>query len=250
MPRERMPSESITVWSDFLRQIATTAIAVVLIAALCRLGMQLPAGYPLFVAVAVAFGTAALTLCRLTLERDHPHDRLGNANRLTLARGGLVALLGGLIPLAPAINLGWLAVAIATLGATLDAVDGAWARREGTASAFGARLDMETDALLIMILAVLAWSWGKAGVWVLLSGALRYLFLAAAAHWSWLGSPLPPSRRRQTVCVVQVIGLIVLLLPFLSSPLTDVVAAAALLALGASFAIDVRWLAHRRAHKR
>ena len=39
----------------------------------------------------------------------------------------------------------------------LDGVDGWLARRSGIASAFGARFDMEIDALLILVLAVLAW---------------------------------------------------------------------------------------------
>ena len=46
-------------------------------------------------------------------------------------------------------------------------------------SAFGARFDMEVDALLIQVLAVLAWQWDKAGPWVLMSGLLRYVFVAA-----------------------------------------------------------------------
>ena len=38
------------------------------------------------------------------------------------------------------------------------------------ASAFGARFDMETDALLLLVLAALAWQFDKAGAWVLASG--------------------------------------------------------------------------------
>ena len=89
----------------------------------------------------------------------------------------------------------------------LDGVDGWLARRSGLASAFGARFDMEVDALLIMALAILAWQHGKAGSWVLLSGLLRYAFVAAGWLAPWMSRPLPPSRRRQTVCVVQIAGL-------------------------------------------
>ena len=64
-------------------------------------------------------------------------------------------------------------------------------------SAFGARFDMEVDALLILALSVLAWHHGEAGAWVLLSGLIRYGFLAAGWTWSWMQRALPPSRRRQ-----------------------------------------------------
>ena len=67
-----------------------------------------------------------------------------------------------------------LAMALATVVAVLDGIDGWLARRTGMASDFGARFDMETDAALIMVLALLAWQFGKAGVWVLASGLLRY----------------------------------------------------------------------------
>ena len=42
---------------------------------------------------------------------------------------------------------------------------------------------------------------------MLLSGLLRYAFVAAGWLWPWLRAPLPPSRRRQTICVVQIVGL-------------------------------------------
>ena len=53
---------------------------------------------------------------------------------------------------------------------------------------------MEVDALLIMVLAVIAWQYGKAGAWIVLAGAMRYLFVAAGCLWRWLECPLPPSR--------------------------------------------------------
>ena len=67
---------------------------------------------------------------------------------------------------------------------------------------------MEVDALLIMVLAILAWQHGKAGAWVLLSGLLRYAFVAAGWLAPWIARPLPPSRRRQTICVVQIAALV------------------------------------------
>lgn len=50
---------------------------------------------------------------------------------------------------------------------------------------------MEIDAFLILTLAVLVWQSGKTGGWVLLSGALRYGFVALGQVLPWLRQPLP-----------------------------------------------------------
>ncbi len=95
----------------------------------------------------------------------------------------------------------------------LDGVDGWLARRHGIASRFGARFDMEIDALLILALSVLAWRHDKAGAWVIASGMLRYAFVAAGTVAPWLRGALPPSRRRQTICVIQIAALTLVMLP-------------------------------------
>jgi phosphatidylglycerophosphate synthase len=139
----------------------------------------------------------------------------------------------------------WLVVAIALVGLILDGVDGRLARRRGEVSAFGARFDMETDALLILAMTALAWQFGKAGPWIVLAGALRYVFVAAGYGCAWLRRALPNSRRRQTICVIHIVSLVVCLLPPVTPPLSSFVALAGLLLLGSSFAIDVAWLARR-----
>jgi phosphatidylglycerophosphate synthase len=136
----------------------------------------------------------------------------------------------------------WTAALLTLVAVALDGVDGWLARRTGMSSGFGARYDMETDALLILVLAVLAWRQEKAGAWIVLAGALRYLFVAAGFLWAWMTAPLPPSQRRKVVCVVQVAGLGVVVSPLLAAPLSVVVAAATLAALTWSFAVDVLWL--------
>lgn len=141
----------------------------------------------------------------------------------------------------------WTSVVLATIGATLDAIDGPLARRRGEVSRFGARFDMEVDAFLIVTLSVLGWQMGKAGWWVLLSGAMRYVFVGASWIWPWLSAGLPESYRRKTVCVVQIVTLILALAPVVASPLSDAVAAAGLALLAWSFAVDVGWLYRRRA---
>jgi phosphatidylglycerophosphate synthase len=116
------------------------------------------------------------------------------------------------------------------------------ARRTGMASRFGARFDMEIDALLILALAVLTWQSGKAGAWVVLSGLLRYVFVASGWLLPPMRQPLPDSRRRQTICVIQVAGLIVALAPFVTPPASELIASAALATLVYSFVVDTMWL--------
>ena len=76
--------------------------------------------------------------------------------------------------------------------------------------------------------------------------ALDVAFVAAAALWPWLAGPLPPSRRRQAVCVVQITSLIVCLGPVVPPALATALAAGSLCLLTASFAVDVRSLARAR----
>jgi len=191
---------------------------------------------------AVAVFAIVVAVARKFRHTDHPFARLGPANRITMLRAALVSVAAGLIGEPALSGNAAVAVTAATMAALLDGVDGWLARRTKMASAFGARFDMEVDALLIIVLAVLAWQYEKAGAWVLVSGLLRYAFIAAGWVWSWMQEPLPPSRRRQAICVVQVVGLIVTVAPFVSASLSTMTAAAALIVLAWSFLIDTLWL--------
>ena len=191
---------------------------------------------------------AGAALAWAALPAAHPHPRFGAANRLTLARFalscGLAALVGE--SFAQVDVVAWVVVVTATITAVLDAADGPLARRSGLASDFGARFDMETDAWLTLVLCALVVHFDKAGAWVLASGLMRYAFVAAARASPWLAAPLPPSRRRQAVCVVQITTLIVCLGPVVPRWAASALAALALAALTLSFAVDMRWLARAR----
>jgi phosphatidylglycerophosphate synthase len=128
----------------------------------------------------------------------------------------------------------------------LDGVDGWMARRNGMQSPFGARFDMEVDAFFILILAGLIWQSGKAGAWVILSGAMRYGFIVLGWRLPWLKRPLPPRRRRQTVCVIQTAVLALCLTPPLIPPVSTFLAAGALGLLALSFTVDIAWLWRQR----
>src|SRR5690606_17961067 len=88
----------------------------------------------------------------LPLRAHHPFERLGAANFITMIRGVLVLLLLGLVGMGAAARLQLAALCLAMISAALDAVDGWVARRTQMISTYGARFDMETDALLIFTL--------------------------------------------------------------------------------------------------
>jgi phosphatidylglycerophosphate synthase len=196
----------------------------------------------LYAAKSTAILAVVVFAAVMLVRAHHPFTRFGAANQMTLVRAGLVALVAGLIGEPSVAPLATVAVGTAVTVECLDGIDGWLARRDGLASAFGARFDMEVDALLIMALAILAWQHGKAGAWVLLSGLLRYAFVAAGWLAPWLARPLPPNRRRQIICVVQIVALIAVVSPLFRAGVSAPAAAAALAVLTASFLIDIMWL--------
>ncbi|TYC23424.1 CDP-alcohol phosphatidyltransferase family protein [Micromonospora sp. MP36] len=170
--------------------------------------------------------------------------RLGPADRVTLARallvGGVLALVvpGGAGP-APAVLVPLTAVALA-----LDAVDGLVARRTGTASALGARFDMEVDAFLILVLS--AHVAPSIGGWVLAIGGMRYAFVAASWALPWMRGSLPPRYWRKVVAAVQGVVLAVAASHLLPPVATAALVAGALALLIESFGRDVAWLWRHR----
>jgi len=211
--------------------------------------LDLPATYAA-VCVVLYLGLGALILRFLPARLPGPG--LGAANRVTLGRAtlalpvaALLAVPGVLTPVGA-----WWAVLLAAPALALDGVDGRIARATGTVSPFGGRLDMEIDAFLILALSGLVWTSTPLGPWVVSIGGLRYLFAAAGALWPRLDGPLPPSRRRQAICVVQSVSLLVCLAPVLPPIADAMIAAVALLTLLYSFAVDVAWLARQSATAR
>ena len=159
-------------------------------------------------------------------------------NHITAIRAVIVLFLATLVLATPRASIAWIGVIASSVAAVLDGVDGWLARRTGRMSEFGARFDMEVDALLILVLALLAWWWEKAGAWVLMSGLLRYLFVAAGWLLPWMRRPLTPTQRGRIICVVQIVTLIVSIGPIVPRQLSMPVAAAGLLTLAYSFFVD------------
>jgi phosphatidylglycerophosphate synthase len=189
-------------------------------------------------------GFAVLALAVAIAAAWHLGNRdFGLANQVTLLRTGLVCLVGSAL-LGDGATVSWSLAAVIGLALALDALDGWLARRFGLASPFGARFDLEIDALMILILAVLVWQTGQAGPWVLAIGGMRYAFVALGMLWPAGRRPLPPSLRRKTVCAVISVLLLLCLLPATAPQLAGGLAALALLSQLASFAIDLVWLRH------
>jgi phosphatidylglycerophosphate synthase len=229
------------------RELLRSALGGILALVLLSLPLSMMAASRLelsawYAAKALAVLCVGAALILQGLPAHHPFPSIGPANLATGARGVLVALLVALVGERASWSVQYIAPAVGITAATLDGVDGWLARRSRMASRFGARFDMETDALLILTLAVLAWQFGKAGAWVLLSGLLRYAFVLAGLRLPWLRATLFPSFRRKAVAVLQTVVLLVVIAPVVPRGLAAPLAGFALLALALSFATDVIWL--------
>jgi phosphatidylglycerophosphate synthase len=236
-PRWRLPASPLRT-SVLATASAGLAIALA-IAVMATSPLQLS---PLFAVKTAAVFALTMLVASGYLGAHHPFPRFGPANTTTTVRVALVALLVASLGEPGSRALAWSAAAVTLVATALDGVDGWLARRSSTSSAFGARFDMEIDALLITALALLAWRWDKAGAWVLACGLMRYTFVVAGWVWPWLERPLPPSLRRKAICVVQIVGLAIIVVPVVQAPLSAWLAAATLVALSYSFLVDVLWL--------
>ena len=209
-----------------------------LLAALTGIASLWPPGW----LAAITFALAGWAVLADALPR-YGVRRFGPADYVTLTRSVLVgAVVAMTTDTSHPRGSVWPLVVVASIALAMDAVDGKVARRTGTASEFGARFDMEVDAFLILVLS--AYVATDLGWWVLAIGAMRYVFVAAARIWLWLGAPLPVRMSSKAVAAAQ--GIVLTLATVLPHTVALVLVAAALAALTWSFAHDVRWLHQRR----
>ena len=178
-----------------------------------------------------------LTLNRASTETPLYTD-LGWGNRLTLLRGGLIALTGGFLFL----NITILLPAILyTVAALLDRLDGYAARRSKQVSLLGNELDITFDALGLLVAPLLAIGSGKIhGSYLLLSMAY-YVYQWALQRRRNRGLPvyaLPPNPLRRTLAGFQMGFVVVALWPVLDPQLTTVVGVAFMLPVLFGFAVD------------
>ena len=172
-------------------------------------------------------------------------ETLGPATWVTLARAslavGVAALTAASFERAPAVGT---LVALASAALALDWVDGWVARRTGTETALGAKLDGEVDAFLILALSIDVAP--AVGAWVLAIGLARYAFLVGEWKLDWMRAPLPHRDWRKTVTAVQGFGLTLAAAEIVPPTVARTLLAVALALLAESFGRDVLWLWRRR----
>lgn len=224
-------------WFDLF--LAGVSLATLLTLCTYTLGLST---LPLAVGGLLYLALALILITGLALSRSH----FGPADRVTLSRAVLVLFLTSLT-FHPDIlqRMAWPYALLCLAALVMDGFDGYVARRTDTASRFGARFDMELDAFFILMLCIAVMVLGKAGAWVLVIGLVRYGFVMAGWHWSWLNDPLPDSFRRKTLCVWQLVTLMLALLPVTPEWFAHATLILALVLLAGSFATDVQYL-HRR----
>lgn len=204
-------------------------------------------------AVGAAVGYVGGSAIILTFWRQRG---FGLANLVTLGR---VVGTCWVIGLTLQALLGWLSetgltvmIIIGSCCLVLDGVDGTVARARGEASPFGARFDVETDAVLLLALSVTVPMLGFAGWWVVAIGLMRYAYVTAAVIGPRpvrvaLQIPLPYRYSAKIVAVIQAIALLLVLILGLIGVAAIAPAVPNLLLLGAlaalcwSFGHDVIW---------
>jgi phosphatidylglycerophosphate synthase len=218
--------------ATILGMLATAALLGV-VAATAGLGA---AGW---IAGLAAGSAATALLATARMRSDQP--AILPADWVTWTRALLIAGVAGLVADSFSRPLAVTAlVTLSSIALALDAVDGQVARRTGTATPLGARLDGEVDAFLILLLSIAVSQ--VYGSWVLVIGAARYALLLGGWLMPWLAAPLPPRYWRKVVAAVQGIVLTVAVSGVPSRLAGMIAVVVALLLLAESFGRDVIWL--------
>lgn len=172
-------------------------------------------------------------LCRRP-RSSTPADRV-TLGRAVLASGCAAITVMVVVGAAPARTWWLLCLVVPTL--LLDRVDGIVARRTGTVTPAGASLDMEVDAVVLLVISVAVAS--DVGRWVLLIGAMRYLYVIAAWARPELRGTLPRSTFRVAAAALQGVALAVAIAPVVPVTLAHAVLLLALGMLVASFVSEI-----------
>ena len=166
-----------------------------------------------------------------------PHGGFGSANAITLVR--LIAGLSLCFLGSPDAS-GILVFILALTVLIVDGLDGWMARRHNESSEFWEYFDKETDAFFLLILCFVAYFQGKAGLWIIMPGLLRYLFVLVLVA---MKPEIDKEYRSRMARVIYVTMIIALLSVFITpvwfySPLLVV----GITGLFLSFAHYFRWL--------
>lgn len=166
------------------------------------------------------------------------------ASLITVLRGTAIIFLAGFVITGrPAGELGWLPALLFAVGTGLDSVDGVVARAMNATSAFGGRLDVEVDALALLLGSLLAIRFGAAPLYFVAIGLARYVFVGMMVSRRYRGKPihpLPARQSRRVLGAAQMLVVFVLLIPVLESHITRWLAIASMVPFLLGFVRD--WL--------
>lgn len=169
---------------------------------------------------------------------------LGWANRLTLARGWLIAVCGGFLFQRVSTGIAaWLPAVCYSIAALCDRFDGYVARRTRNATLLGSELDMAFDAIGLVVAPLLAVGLGKIHPTYLIVSIAYYSFVGGLYWRRRHGKPVLPLRKselRRTLAGMQMGFIAFVLWPPLQPALTRLAGVAFMLPLLAGFCID--WL--------
>ena len=191
-----------------------------------------------------------LFFTRRRLPANHPPGRigllasLGPGNHLTMLRGVLIAFLAG-FALNPRLTgaLAWAPMVLYTLSDICDYFDGYLARRAHHSTRLGEDLDIEFDALGLLVAVLVAVTYGALPAWYLIIGVSRYAYLFGGWIVRRRGHPLgslPPSVSRRPIAGLTMGFTSAVLWPILPAGLTHV--AGYVFAIPISFSFIRDWL--------
>ncbi len=146
---------------------------------------------------------------------------LGAPTRITMLRAFLVAVASGFLA-QPS-----LAAPAYSAAAILDSIDGRFARARKQETLLGSRLDMEVDAIGILIASLSGIVLGKLPLWYMAVGLARYVFVGGVAFRRRGGRPvrdLDSSPPRRLLAGFQMGFLAVALWPQIPETLTRIAA--------------------------
>ncbi|CAH0295126.1 hypothetical protein SRABI83_04331 [Arthrobacter sp. Bi83] len=194
---------------------------------------------------ALSAGVAVVGNAAVSILRRKP-PMITPADRVTLVRAVLAACCAAMaVPALFSDRLpGVPFIVIGSVAFLLDAVDGAVARRFACASPAGARLDVQTDAALVLVLSVAAV--GSFGPWVLAVGLMWYAFIAAGRLRPALRGTLGVSRLRKVIGAYQPFAFLLALTPGVPAGIGAAAVILALVTLVASFGRDILELERTR----
>ena len=186
---------------------------------------------------------------RLNTRGEHQDMRasLGPANWITLARGGLIAILAGFMhqPWPGGSNgpgwTGWIPGAVYMTAVVGDALDGFIARATATQTQLGELLDTRIDALGILVASLLAINCGQLPDYYISAGLAYYGLRFAIWLRKKTGRPCSEVRPRpgaRVMAGIQMVFLGIVLLPLFSPQFTHITAVLILIPFLAGFLID------------